>query len=49
MPIGMSLAITFQVALEASRACFSQRSWRGPMKAASGVSVGWRFVPLGPR
>jgi len=45
---GMSLAITFHVAREASSACLSKRSWAAPRNADSSSSFVCRFGVLGP-
>src|SRR5262252_10238898 len=47
--IGMSLAMTFQVAREVKSAPFSHRSCADPRNAESSPSAVWRFGELGPR
>ena len=49
MLIGMSLAMTFQVAREAKSAALSQRSCAGPRNADSSSRIVWRLGVFGPR
>jgi hypothetical protein len=48
-PTGMSLAITFHVAVLAARRAFSAASWPPPRIAESGDITGWRFSLFAPR
>ena len=47
--MGMSAAMTFHVARDASSLRFSHSNWLRPRNAVSGPGTGCRFVVFGPR